>query len=98
MPGTEANLGVDIPVTIDQRLDARRVTQTASGFAVDREAIVLADPVATDEIARVTSAEGLDVDVTRVSGTVTVDPTDKPLRDNGKIDIALFDSALPAGS
>lgn len=41
------------------------------------------------------AANGLDVDVTRVAGTVTTDPSDRALRDVGKIDVALLDQYTP---
>lgn len=106
MPGLESNIGVDIPATIDQRLDARRVTQPVSGNAVDREAVVLADPVGVDDIARVLSANPTAADLGLVIRSVRgfaagtpefTDLIDRALRDIGKVDIAGFDASLPAG-
>jgi len=41
------------------------------------------------------ATNGLDVDVTRVQGTVTTDPSDRALRDCGKIDVAALDQYSP---
>lgn len=107
MPGVESNIGVDIPATIDQRLDARRVTQPVSGNAVDRELVVLADPVGVDATARVLSADPAAADLGLVIRSIRgfaaatpefTDLIDRALRDAGKIDIAGFDVALPAGA
>ncbi len=41
------------------------------------------------------ATNGLDVDVTRVTGTVTTDPSDRALRDVGKVDVASLDQYTP---
>lgn len=63
---------------------------TVGAHTVERQRVQISGAAAAD-IAPVTAANGLDVDVTRVQGTVTVDPSDRALRDNGKVDISGFD-------
>lgn len=62
-------IGLDESATIDKKLDTESLTVGAN--TVHRERVQIAGAAAT-AIAGVDSANGLDVDVTRVSGNVTV--------------------------
>jgi hypothetical protein len=89
--GAEGTIGIDEPVTVDKELDTFTVVQTVSTKTVHREALVVADPVDYAEIARVTAANGVDVDVTRlpalVAGTANI----------GDVGVLTL-PALPAGT
>jgi hypothetical protein len=81
-------IGIDEPTTIDKKADTEEITVGAN--TVHRERVQIAGATAT-QIAGVTAAEGLDVDVTRlpalVAGTANI----------GDVDVLTL-PALPAGT
>lgn len=104
---TEENIGLDIPPTIDKRLDGFQVTQPVSTLNVIREGVTITGAEAYLEIARVLNANPASGDyalaVRPLQGFASAtpmftDPIDRALRDGGKVDIAAFDAALPAGA
>lgn len=104
---TEGTIALDEPTTIDKRLDTVTVIQAVSLLTVHRQLHVIAGAEAYAEIARVLNADPASTDYGLVVRTVRgistalpvfTDPIDRPLRDMGKVDIAAFDAALPAGA
>src|SRR5574342_1184860 len=104
---TEANIIIDEPTTVDRRLDASQVTQGVSALNVVREHVVLTGAEVFAEIARVLNGNPSGSEYALVVRTMQghgagtplfVDPIDRALRDLGKVDIAAFDAALPAGA
>ena len=77
-------IGIDEPSTIDKQLDTEELVVGVN--TVQRERVQIAGTADVD-IAPVSSSLGL---LTNIS--------DRAARDLGKVDIAVFDSALPAGT
>ena len=104
MGGANQRIGLDEPTTKDFLIDTEELL--VSGFTVQRERMQVAGatdvaiatvtnttPGASDYALHVRTQQG------HASGTpMFTDPTDRALRDMGKVDIAGFDVALPAGS
>lgn len=81
---SDGTIGIDEPASIDKMLDCEQLTVGAN--TVLRERVQIAGAAAAD-LATVDATLGL-----------TVNVSDRAARDNGKIDIAAFDVALPAGT
>jgi len=88
-----SNLFIQVPTdSTGKKVDSEELVVGAN--TVQRQRVQVAG--ATDTaIAPVDAANGLDVDVTRVQGTVTDDPIDRALRDLGKVDVASLDQYVP---
>lgn len=104
---TEADIIIDEPATVDRRADAFQLTQPVSLRVVVREGVVLTGAENYLEIARVLNANPATADYALLVRTLQGfnaanplfdDPIDRALRDIGKVDIAAFDAALPAGT
>jgi hypothetical protein len=81
---SDGSIAIDEPTTIDKRLDTTQLTVAAT--TVQRERVVIAGAA--------------DVDLAPVDATLglSTNPTDRALRDLGKVDIAGIDVSLPAGT
>jgi hypothetical protein len=77
-------IAIDEPTTVDKQLDTTQLTVAAT--TVQRERVVIAGAA--------------DVDLAPVDATLglSTNPTDRALRDLGKVDIAGIDVSLPAGT
>lgn len=81
---SDGTIAIDEPTSVDKQLDTTSLTVGAN--TVERERVVIAGASAAD-LAPVDATLGLMVNV-----------ADRALRDLGKVDIAAFDAALPAGT
>lgn len=100
----DSTIAIDEPSTVDKLLDTEQLTvgantvqrervEIAGSGDVEIARVLAADPVGTEYALLVRTLQGY-----ASSDPLFTDPIDRALRDNGKIDIAGFDVALPAGS